>query len=921
MKHSLSDLLKPNTLKRILPIAVLALFLVVCFIANPRKPVEPTPGPGPSTIIDDEVPLASLTDAYFMVAHPGVSFDDISGLTEDMFDYVGSGTVFYTKDIIANPSEVEKAIAQGPDISSFEAERKTIEWRYIIRHENSTFVAGVYTDYGASYFEAEYYLFNPQDSVALFTNITPELAEFVGDGLFYYAGDTYNQVDSVWSSVAREPEYNAPSGKYIEWSSAYAFQGRFIVVGRYVDGIKPEFPNELKDSSGSSIAYDDIGDFNDEIVVEECKHNWTYKSNNDGTHLKICSICDEIIDERCELDDNGICTLCGFKKAQNEFANISELKNANVKSGDRVSTLGYHSKNDGGGTTYIIARSTRLTPDDGVCIKLSNGLYAVIEDTSQISAKYYGLKGDGSAEDISRLQAILNSNCNNIFFPAGTYQFSGNIITLNNMVSFIGEGKNKTKINNLGLDIKNGVELDNICFDGGADFVISGAGGIKYNLKGIVTMHPKNTSSEVIYKNCSFQNVGFVSSVTSTGRLKRDYVYGCDFQNIGRIAIHHSINIDESVYENNHFKNIGSTSIYAGPVSGIWLGDLTNNTYVECNQATIKNNTFEDLYTADDPVGANHNINANFLAVRAVNATITDNTISRVHGCGADREGLYTKVSHLTISNNTLTDAGYGEGFITCKGHDGPDSYATITGNTINGSHGSGIYLYGPGTIQNNTISLSNCRAAIVCFCRSKETNDELTIDGNTITCHPDHFYFNGAVVQSFDPSSLIRIENVNIPIYFRNNVINATGEAGIIRYGVKIFNLKNNLTVTGNTINCNVERCGSLAVTGSADISSQNKDVRVEITKNNLSSTDIAISVMLKVSSGVVTNREYTVHDNIVNGVTQSKYGTLIDGGDGNQDTLDFKSDSTITSNFSKCYANIGEVTNSANQVTLKKK
>jgi hypothetical protein len=852
--------------------------------------------------------------------------EGLSGMTDDTIDYLGYGMVYYSKDIIDNADESKKAIAKAPDLSALESSGITIEWRHIIKHEQGIIVIGVYTDNGASYAEADYYLFDSHNSDATFTNVTPDLAEYVGKGLFYYTEDNFNDVSSVWSSVASEPEYSAPNGKYIEWGSAFAYDGKLVVVGRYVEGSKPAFPNAIKVPSDSSVVYEDtevteeISDeiVDEEIVPEECEHVWTYHSNNNGTHLQVCTICDEVIEEKCELDAKGICKLCGYSKVQTEFASISELKKANLKAGDKVSTLGYYTKNDGGGSAYLITKSTKLTSDDGVCVRLNNGLYAVIEDTSLVSVKNYGIRGDGSKEDFSRLQAVISKGFSKVYFPSGTYNFDGSILTLDNKSILIGEGKDKTTIKNLGIDAKNGIELENICFDGGANFTISGAGGLQYKLTGVVTMHPANDTTEVVYKNCIFKNMGFASSVTSRkGHLKSDYVTGCEFYNIGRIAIHHSINIGKSVYTDNIFDGIGSSELLSGPVAAIWLGDLTNNTYTESDDAYIANNTLKNLYTGDDPYAGNHNINANLLAVSANKATITGNNISDVHGFGEDREGVYTKVADLTITGNTLTNAGFGEGYITCKGHSGY-TYSKITDNTISGTYGSGIYTYGAALISNNRLNITNCRFAIVCFRKEQQVNDNVTISDNQINCNPGYYYYDGQIVDTFKPGTLIRVELVNTDIFFQHNKINSNADSATLTYGLRILGVKGDITISDNDINIDANNCGAIGISGNEEFSPQNQDSRITVTNNNIRSSYIGIQAIFKNQSGITPNRQYSIENNVVKGVEKSKYGVFVDGGAGNNDSLNYVTDTKDTTNVSKAYARIATLTtNYPKQIT----
>lgn len=50
-----------------------------------------------------------------------------------------------------------------------------------------------------------------------------------------------------------------------------------------------------------------------------CEHKWEYVSNNDGTHKKFCTECDEITDETCEYNEEGVCIHCGYTLEKDEL--------------------------------------------------------------------------------------------------------------------------------------------------------------------------------------------------------------------------------------------------------------------------------------------------------------------------------------------------------------------------------------------------------------------------------------------------------------------------------------------------------------------------------------------------------------------------------------------------------------------------
>ncbi len=69
------------------------------------------------------------------------------------------------------------------------------------------------------------------------------------------------------------------------------------------------------DENGNPIVKEDENKNNGESK-EECEHDWSYTSNNDGTHLKKCSKCGEESVDNCQLSEEGKCELCGYQKTE-----------------------------------------------------------------------------------------------------------------------------------------------------------------------------------------------------------------------------------------------------------------------------------------------------------------------------------------------------------------------------------------------------------------------------------------------------------------------------------------------------------------------------------------------------------------------------------------------------------------------------
>lgn len=87
--------------------------------------------------------------------------------------------------------------------------------------------------------KASFYLFNPGNFTPDFTNVTPDLADYIGEGTVYFSGDIYNNPAEVAPMIASEPDYSSilPSNKAVAWSSIYLYgeSKEICVIGLSAD--------------------------------------------------------------------------------------------------------------------------------------------------------------------------------------------------------------------------------------------------------------------------------------------------------------------------------------------------------------------------------------------------------------------------------------------------------------------------------------------------------------------------------------------------------------------------------------------------------------------------------------------------------------------------------------------------------------
>ena len=418
----------------------------------------------------------------------------------------------------------------------------------------------------------------------------------------------------------------------------------------------------------------------------------------------------------------------------------------------------------------------------------------------RVSVKQYGAVGDGQHDDYDAFNAAINSGMSEIYVPTGTYYLGDKTINVGYGISLIGENKTSCVVKNGAFRSSLGITVSNLTFDGGATQAINYVGHAPENGTVIMIVSP-NGKQDISYKNCTFKNATVASFAREeAGSFGNDEIIGCSFTNIQRVAVYHSVNINSGSYKSNIFDNIGSNNILSGCVSALWIGDVTNNTYVQATNTVIDGNTFNNLVTKDDFSDSAHVINANFIALRSDTAVITNNKINNLSGYGEDREAVYTKVRDLTVTSNEITNGGMGEGYICDKGQTG-DAFCTITGNTIIGNAGCAIRTYVPGTISDNIISITNSSSVITNTQRDKITgNKELIIRKNTINCGTAaELNYNGTTIKNYSTGKAIRISNVKAPITIEKNTFTTT--TPFTNY-ISVGNPGSSVNIKNNNIN-----------------------------------------------------------------------------------------------------------------------
>ena len=606
----------------------------------------------------------------------------------------------------------------------------------------------------------------------------------------------------------------------------------------------------------------------------------------------------------------------GITNTVNKTVNtISDLKAYNASVGKVVKTKGYSSANDGGGAKYQIVKKNNQVIDNGLYILLDNGNVAqLIIGRQTVNVKQFGAKGDGTTNDSIAFNNAINSGAVAIKIPDGTYNMNNTLLTLTKFMKFVGNGKTNTTVKNGTIKAPYGVSAEGITFDGGYTQTVKFTGTADENNASVIFDVTPTGIRDVSYKNCTFKNVTVASYArhgsdieTDKTRLRNDTAKNCTFTNLRRVGIYHTVPLSNGTYLNNSFTNLGGSDMLKGIISGIFLGDVTNNTYFHADNILIKGNTFDNLVTKDNflpPKQQEHWTNSNFIAIRGYNALIDNNTFSNLVGYGSDREGVYTKIQNLTVSNNTLVNAGFGEGYICAKAHDGEVVFNVIN-NNISGRAGTGIRTYGPGDITGNTINIDNTPVAILATTSGTVGvgNAPLNVSGNTIISGTEvGINVNGTDVSDYsDDNKIVSLVNVQSPIIFNNNIIRPV--TNFMNY-ISILNPYNDVTVDNNKFYLSDKggvkiRAISLANDPkTTDTCLNNTTIISNNYFENSGNIDVFARVAYTQSSGKVTGRKIYFKNNNFNytGNSESFYPIKYLTGSANNDKLFIEGNTTNT-------------------------
>ena len=585
------------------------------------------------------------------------------------------------------------------------------------------------------------------------------------------------------------------------------------------------------------------------------------------------------------------------------------------------------------------------------------------ESLGVVNVKDYGAVGDGVTDDSGALSsAIAVSNVKVIYFPRGKYNLngsSGTAITWPANVILAGESADFVEILNSNIEAPQGIECRDVTFNGGTTRHLqhdTKEDAINSSLQDnnvILFVTPRSSGAYVTYTRCKFKNADIASlafwfddgTVSAVRPLYATVIDNCEFSNLNHCGVYHSCNIYGAKITNNYFHDMGSDTLEVGSYACIRLGDTSNNTPSDVDTCLIANNKFENFQSKYDFVSHGtewKGIAFNMLMIEALDVIVRDNEFINLLGWGPDREAVYTKARYAEISNNYLENACCGgEGAICCKARHFDhfsDRNVNVHDNTIYGSYGSGITVYGPSSVFNNKIAIDHIARGIRAFGNMTEASAALgtiEITNNNINCNIGNIKFGDETV-TYTSQPIISALDYPYKITINDNIVGVTRDDGISSKPplIQIAALRSEVEIKNNSLDTSYTSANTISLAGStsgASITTGRNTININIEGNNLPNSNDKPSIYADLSQTNLSSIRKIL--NISNNFIRTSEGNAINltGSANGNDILiyrsiystDVKSKQVYLKNFKYVYTEDSQyisVANGSNPVPIYK-
>ncbi len=345
----------------------------------------------------------------------------------------------------------------------------------------------------------------------------------------------------------------------------------------------------------------------------------------------------------------------------------------------------------------------------------------IVDTSDVVNVKDYGAAGDGVSDDSAAVKnAIAAAQSRTLYFPTGQYNLNNTVIIVNTDLKIAGEPDGSSKLINPGaLSCSGNVSLKDITVSDDKDIFIymQPAGMVNLNIDH-VTYTGNAGSTRFVYCKSETSGVG----------IEKVEIVNCTISNT-RYGIMLVCPINSGLISGNIFDTIGDPAIFQS-VAAIKLGYLQSHSDSATN-ITISNNRITNVAAGYSTTNDGRECQG-ILLLSDGGCVIENNYLENIVG-GRDTEGIYCKAVDIKILNNTLINAGDGDGSIVNK-MTSSENDIIISGNTIVNTIESsrtmcGIYV----SSERHTITYNNITLIRgIAIYNANETLDAVITD-NTI--------------------------------------------------------------------------------------------------------------------------------------------------------------------------------------------
>lgn len=362
---------------------------------------------------------------------------------------------------------------------------------------------------------------------------------------------------------------------------------------------------------------------------------------------------------------------------------------------------GYSVIGDGGQGFWWLNKFTSELENNGTVVEANSpwdDRWIRIRDKGVINVKHFGAKGDNSTDDKTVIQRAANAMDDDntvLYFPAGTYLISDNIIWTQDINNFTVYGDAATIKRTGGVNYTmfmfdadiNGLVLSNLIFDGNN---YSSTGPEIIEILPDAYLEIGAYATDITIQNCTFKNDrgSCIDLFPNTDTIT---IRGCLFENIGQaIDTQREIGfdpLDKLTITNNIFRDANQF----GSTNCIELNnpDYSGQYREKENSFEVTNNIFDGTWT-----------NAVVIQGAWKNCKMSNNSSRQVNILMSTAEFFTDSV----ISDNVTTGYIYlsKSDYIVCENNKLISLYEGA--QPVQGTTGISLYLSDNCTVQNNTV-------------------------------------------------------------------------------------------------------------------------------------------------------------------------------------------------------------------------